>query len=84
MDTDDSPRPSQILAKSKIVDLDMDTENPKISETTSENIWSQVSPELVKIIKSLFLNRYAQSVTLNGEIINDENHEETGYGIWVG
>ena len=38
----------------------------------------------VKMIKSLFLNRYAQSVTLNGEKINDPNHEETGYGIWLG
>ena len=38
----------------------------------------------VKMIKSLFLNRYGQSVTLNGEKINDENHEETGYGIWLG
>ena len=47
-------------------------------------IGSHISPSLVKITKSLFLNRYAQSVTLNGEIINDENHEEIGYGIWVG
>ena len=44
----------------------------------------QVPLDLVEIIKSLFLNRYAQSVTLNGEKINDENHEETGYGIWLG
>ena len=38
----------------------------------------------VKMIESLFLNRYAQSVTLNGEKINDKDHEETGYGIWQG
>ena len=42
------------------------------------------SPTMVKMIKSLFLNRYAQSVTLNGEKINDKAHEETGYGIWLG
>ena len=39
---------------------------------------------LSEIIESLFLNRYAQSVTLNGEKINDKDHEETGYGIWLG
>ena len=31
---------------------------------------------------NLFLDRYAQSVTLNGEEINSENATEEGYGVW--
>ena len=31
---------------------------------------------------NLFLDRYAQSVTLNGEEINSENSTDEGYGVW--
>ena len=31
---------------------------------------------------NLFLSRYAQSVTLNGEIINANNSDSVGYGTW--
>ena len=31
---------------------------------------------------NLFLDRYAQSVTLNGQEINSENSAEEGFGVW--
>ena len=31
---------------------------------------------------NLFLDRYAHSVTNNGEIINQNSTEDIGYGVW--
>ena len=55
----------------------------------SKKIWNKVifhpPKDLRKTIDlkdNLFLDRYAQSVTLNGEEINSENSTEEGYGVW--
>ena len=34
------------------------------------------------VIDNLFLSRYPQVVTSNGEVINSENVSSTGYGAW--
>ena len=36
----------------------------------------------LNITDNLFCDRYAQSVTLNGEIINSPDAAEKGYGVW--
>ena len=36
----------------------------------------------LNITDNLFCDRYAQSVTLNGEVINSSDASEEGYGVW--
>ena len=38
--------------------------------------------ERLNLEDNLFLDRYAQSVTDNGETINANETDEIGYGIW--
>ena len=38
--------------------------------------------ERLNVQDNLFLDRYAQSVTDNGEIVNVNSTGEVGYGIW--
>ena len=40
------------------------------------------SRKTIDLKDNLFLDRYAQSVTLNGQEINSENSAEEGFGVW--
>ena len=43
---------------------------------------SEMLRENIKLDDNLFLDRYAKSVTDNGNIINLSKSNETGYGVW--
>ena len=36
----------------------------------------------LKVEENMFLARYAESVTLFGEVVNSDNENELGYGVW--